>query len=71
MQLVNEKNAAQILGCTVSALRRWRREMRGPQWVRLGRLIRYQDRALEAFVAAHTEGTPVGPALARIPTSRN
>ena len=63
MQLLTESEASKILCCSVAALRRWRREHRGPWFVKLGRLVRYDDRALEAFVLAHTEGGPT-PAVA-------
>ena len=40
--LLNAKQAAKLLACTEAALALWRRERRGPTYVRLGRLVRYQ-----------------------------
>jgi predicted DNA-binding transcriptional regulator AlpA len=39
--LLDSKEAAKLLGCTEGALALWRRERRGPSFVRLGRLVRY------------------------------
>jgi hypothetical protein len=58
-QLLNEAETAQRLRCTVAALRRWRRERRGPRFVRMGRLIRYSETALIEFIESHTEGAPI------------
>ncbi len=60
VNLLTEKEAAEGLHCTVAALRRWRREHRGPRWVHLGRLIRYSPADLEAFIQASTEGPVPG-----------
>lgn len=56
IQLVTEDEASRILKCTVAALRRWRRERRGPRFVRLGRLVRYRESDLTEFVDQNTEG---------------
>ena len=48
--LLNERAAAQILGCTASALRKWRLFGRGPAYIRVGRLIRYREADLAAFI---------------------
>jgi len=53
-QMVSEKQAARILAVSIAALRRWRREGRGPQFTRLERCVRYDVRALEHFVAKHS-----------------
>jgi len=49
-QMLNEKQAASVLSVSVAALRRWRREGRGPGFVRLERCIRYDLRTLESFL---------------------
>jgi predicted site-specific integrase-resolvase len=54
LQLLNEKQAARLLACSVAALRRWRREGRGPQFTRLERCVRYEARAIERFVAENS-----------------
>ena len=48
----NEKQAAVILGCTVSALRKWRLLGKGPAYCKIGRLVRYADTDLAAFLDA-------------------
>jgi hypothetical protein len=54
LQLLNEKQVARLLACSVAALRRWRREGRGPQFTRLERCVRYDARALVNFVAENS-----------------
>jgi hypothetical protein len=51
-KLINEKGAAEFLGCTVSAMRKWRLLGRGPAYCRVGRLIRYREDDLLAYVEA-------------------
>ena len=55
VQLLTEQKAAEVLNCTIAALRRWRRERRGPRFVKLGRLIRYNLADIEAFVEQSTQ----------------
>ena len=55
MQLMTEDETSEILKCTVAALRRWRRERRGPRFVKLGRLIRYRQSDIEDFVDRSTQ----------------
>jgi hypothetical protein len=49
--LLTEREAARILACSVSALRKWRREGRGPQATHIERLVRYDVRVIERFLA--------------------
>lgn len=51
LQLVTERSAARMLAVSVAALRRWRRENRGPAFVRCERCVRYDLRTLEHFLA--------------------
>lgn len=48
-----EPDAARYIGYTPSALRLWRREGRGPSYVRHGRSIRYLATDLDEWIAAH------------------
>jgi predicted site-specific integrase-resolvase len=50
--LLNQAEAAQLLGLSPNTLRRWRHEGRGPTWVRLEGAVRYAPEALDEFVAA-------------------
>jgi predicted DNA-binding transcriptional regulator AlpA len=52
--VVREREAAQILGVSPAALRRWRRERRGPAFVRLERCVGYRVCDLEEFVTSNT-----------------
>ncbi len=52
--LVRECEAARLLGVSVASMRRWRREGRGPAYVRVEGCIRYRVADLQAFMAANT-----------------
>jgi hypothetical protein len=54
LELLTEIEAAAVLNCTPSALRRFRREKRGPRYAKIGRLIRYALSDVEAFVEENT-----------------
>lgn len=56
-QLLGEKQTAHVLAVSVAALRRWRRERRGPAFVKLERCIRYSVGALEHFLNENSVGT--------------
>ena len=49
----NEKEAAVILGCSVAALRKWRLLRKGPTYCKVGRLVRYADTDLTAYLNAN------------------
>jgi len=53
MRMLNEQQAAEILGCTVSAMRKWRLLGKGPAFCRIGRLVRYSEADLIAFMDAN------------------
>lgn len=50
----NENQAATFLGISVRTLQAWRVRGDGPPYVKLGRAVRYQRRALVAFQEVHT-----------------
>lgn len=53
-QLLNEHEAARMLGFTVRALQNWRVRGGGPQFVKISkRSVRYQRRDLLAWVNKH------------------
>lgn len=55
--LVDEREAAAILGCAVQSLRNWRWRRTGPKWVRVGqRLVRYNRASLAAFLKSGDDG---------------
>lgn len=49
-RLFDEQMVAQRLCCSVALLRKWRLFKRGPAYVRVGRLIRYSEADLDAFI---------------------
>jgi hypothetical protein len=50
-RLLDGKAAARLLGCTPAALALWRKEHRGPSYVRIGRrLIRYRPEDVRIWV---------------------
>jgi len=51
--VLNERQAASILGCSVALMRKWRLCGDGPAYVKLGRLVRYRPTDLDAFLEAH------------------
>lgn len=62
--LVNEHEAARLLGLSVKTLRRWRWAGRGPRFLKLGAAVRYDPADLAAYIEAGrrtsttTTGTP-------------
>jgi excisionase family DNA binding protein len=54
-KMLTRKEAARLLGCSESALRRWAGLGCGPMLVRLGRLVRYRRSALEEFIAENSD----------------
>ena len=49
-RMLKEKQAAVLLAVSVAALRKWRREGRGPQFTHLERCVRYPLCAIERFI---------------------
>ena len=50
IQTLTEKEVATALRCSTAALRRMRREGRGPQFTRVGRLVRYPADWLRDYI---------------------
>ena len=57
MRLLTESEVSEILRCTKAALRRWRREERGPRFIRVGRLIRYRLADVEEFLESNASSS--------------
>lgn len=51
--LLNEKEAASRMAVSKGLLRKWRRLGKGPEFVRLGRAVRYSLASIEEFLRAH------------------
>ena len=58
-RMFDEKQAAEFLGCSVAALQKWRLLRKGPAYVKVGRLVRYRETDLIAYLDAHCV-QPVG-----------
>ena len=54
--LLTTFQVADLLALHPDTLRAWRSQGRGPAWVRLGSRYRYTSEAINAFIAAVTEG---------------
>jgi predicted site-specific integrase-resolvase len=50
-RMLNETAVAETLSVSIAALRRWRREGRGPRFVRLERCVRYSERDVENYLS--------------------
>ena len=57
IRLLSEGATARMLAVSCAALRRWRRERRGPEFIRCGRCIRYDLRSLEEFLKENSSTT--------------
>lgn len=52
-QNLDERQAAQYLGLSVSTLQQWRFRSKGPDYLKFGKAVRYRVADLQAFVEAH------------------
>ncbi len=59
MPVITERDVAALLCCSPAALRRMRREGRGPRWTRVGRLVRYPLRWVQDWIEANEGNTSV------------
>ena len=66
LSVLSERELAAEWRCTTAALRRMRREGRGPRWVRVGRLIRYPCTWAQEWLEANEGGAQL-PATQRSP----
>jgi predicted DNA-binding transcriptional regulator AlpA len=60
LNVLNEREAAVVVGCSVALLRKWRLFREGPSYVKIGRLVRYRQSDLDAFLEAHLVATGGG-----------
>ena len=58
-QMISEKQAARLLAVSIAALRRWRREGRGPEFTRLERCVRYNIKSIECWLAENSSGNKI------------
>jgi predicted DNA-binding transcriptional regulator AlpA len=50
---INESEVARRANVSVAVIRKWRREKTGPRFLKLGRLVRYRARDVEAWLDLH------------------
>jgi len=63
--LLTVNQAAAFLSCTPAALERWRRERRGPPYLKIGRLVRYTKRDLVTWLRSKRIYSPGAPTPVR------
>ena len=51
--LIDERDAAKALCCSIAALRKWRLLGRGPTYRKIGRLVRYAEADLAEYLDAN------------------
>ena len=60
MDILGERDVAQMLGCSVALLRKWRLSGNGPAYLKIGRLVRYRREDIDAFLTEHRVTTAGG-----------
>ena len=51
-RLLNEHEVAESCSISVLTLRKWRSQKRGPQYVKLGALVRYRPEDVDGWIGA-------------------
>lgn len=54
IQLIDEGVVARKIGCEVKTLQAWRCRGVGPEFVKIGRLVRYDPRKVDAWVKSRS-----------------
>ena len=63
--LMTEDQVSKRLNVSVASLRRWRLLNRGPQFVKVGSLVRYQPEELDSWLASLPTGGTASTAVLR------
>jgi predicted DNA-binding transcriptional regulator AlpA len=53
-RLLNEHEVSTSCSISVLTLRKWRSQKRGPQFVKIGALVRYRPADIDAWIAAQS-----------------
>lgn len=53
--LWSPRDVAELIGVSTGTLRSWRERGDGPQWLRVGKLIKYAPSDVEAWVASSND----------------
>ncbi|HUY39798.1 MAG TPA: helix-turn-helix domain-containing protein [Candidatus Binataceae bacterium] len=51
---LDERQVAALLGISLSSLQQWRHRRQGPEFMRVGRLVRYRRSAIEQWLDSRT-----------------
>lgn len=71
LSLLTEEDVARELNLSLASLRRWRLEKRGPQFIKVGSLVRYRPEDIEAWLLSLPTGGSIKPAAhAGLPNAR-
>jgi excisionase family DNA binding protein len=71
VNLMTENEVSKRLNVSLASLRRWRLTKRGPAFVKVGSLVRYEPEELEAWLASlPTGGTARHDQLSSRPSAR-
>jgi predicted DNA-binding transcriptional regulator AlpA len=54
MAVINEKRAAEMMGISTQTLRNKRSRGIGPDYLKLGKTVRYRPEAVERYLEEHT-----------------
>jgi len=60
LSLYTERDAARMISCSVALMRKWRLFHEGPAYCKIGRLVRYRQEDLTAFLDQHRVDTGGG-----------
>jgi predicted DNA-binding transcriptional regulator AlpA len=64
-RLLNEHEVADSCSISVLTLRKWRSQRRGPQFVKIGALVRYRPDDVDAWITAQKSAGAELPEVAR------
>lgn len=60
-KLLDEREAAELIGVSPSTLNSWRVRRVGPRFLKIGRLVKYRASAISAWIDAQEIGTSDQP----------
>lgn len=64
-RLLNEHEVADSCSISVLTLRKWRSQRRGPQYVKIGALVRYRPEDVDAWIVAQKSSGDLTQEMAR------
>ena len=64
-RLLNEHEVAESCSIRVLTLRKWRSQKRGPQYVKIGALVRYRPDDVDAWIVAQKSSGDIPQEVAR------